>query len=312
MRGSFPGLGECVGLLPDGTTSSHWAHCFGDVGLRYWQLSDQPTGFEFPPWSPSAADSTWVSSSDTAFPAATNNEPAFFSRMPNERYAAALGSQLNLDSRPFDVFCPEKTLVTPVVERPREALVLVRADAEGKLRKPEVPQLPYKCPSADCPRSFKRKGDRNRHFTRHIAVATIFVCPIEECPRQDANVAFPRKDKLMDHVVAAHKIPRSEVGAVINLPWTRSGDEYHKCPMKHCQQIFTAGRSELRSLESSVHLVNVHGASQDEAYCFTGHDTSTDPARLHNRCKWGWLTTRSEQGLCHSTTIRPEYLGGWN
>lgn len=70
--------------------------------------------------------------------------------------------------------------------------------------------LVFRCSHPDCRRrTFGRWGEFNRHYNgSHASDKTVFWCPVAGCSRSEAkgtsNRPFPRKDRMMDHVMKIH------------------------------------------------------------------------------------------------------------
>ncbi|PVH95348.1 hypothetical protein DM02DRAFT_731933 [Periconia macrospinosa] len=118
----------------------------------------------------------------------------------------------------------------------------------------------YQCDFTGCKskRSFKRVSELNRH--KKIHDRKLFPCPAVECGRI-GDRAFPREDKLRDHIVAGHDaedrflclIPRCACGLSFTkdimgvhhdgLSSPFSTLRYHRsCPFEKCPERFTLNR----------------------------------------------------------------------
>ena len=61
------------------------------------------------------------------------------------------------------------------------------------------------CICTYCGKIYSRKGDLTRHEKTHTHLPE-HSCPVQDCKRGGFPNGFHRKDKLVDHMIAAHKL----------------------------------------------------------------------------------------------------------
>ncbi|KAF7512624.1 hypothetical protein GJ744_000885 [Endocarpon pusillum] len=81
---------------------------------------------------------------------------------------------------------------------------------------------PFKCDFSGCFRAYTRKGDLTRHSLNHATTFRV-VCIIDDCPRSHGAHGFPRRDKLIDHLIQGHKMSRNLAGFALRAT-SRGGD----------------------------------------------------------------------------------------
>ena len=65
--------------------------------------------------------------------------------------------------------------------------------------------LRHKCTVEGCPKDYKYKGDRDRHFHSHLAPR--FLCPVPRCKFSEQG--FHRKDHFMKHLKTHPNLPQA-------------------------------------------------------------------------------------------------------
>jgi uncharacterized Zn-finger protein len=80
----------------------------------------------------------------------------------------------------------------------------------------------FLCSVNGCKKSFIKKGELTRHLKNHLGPH--FFCRQDLCPRGILGNGFPRRDKLVDHLVSKHKFGRKRANydAVLLSSWTNS------------------------------------------------------------------------------------------
>jgi len=63
-------------------------------------------------------------------------------------------------------------------------------------------QARHPCQHISCTKTYSRKGDLTRHITTFHARPSGWHCHIDRCPRGIFGKGFPRKDKLVAHLMS--------------------------------------------------------------------------------------------------------------
>jgi hypothetical protein len=80
----------------------------------------------------------------------------------------------------------------------------------------------HHCPHYRCFRHYARKGDLTRHIAAAHTAPSRFHCHLYHCPRSILGRGFPRKDKLIEHLMSnKHRLSHQDAvcqAVLHNLP----------------------------------------------------------------------------------------------
>lgn len=75
----------------------------------------------------------------------------------------------------------------------------------------QQPHARHHCPNPLCTKTYCRKGDLTRHITTFHNRPSGWHCHIDRCPRSIFGKGFPRKDKLVAHLMSKrHGLSKTE------------------------------------------------------------------------------------------------------